>query len=545
MKYYPMKVFSLAFFCLYLPVVAFSQTAKNDRNSLSLIRLDYPDAYSEKIRQVFDQLRLDDRYDMNVIPTQHITVKGQRLYTDREGNFIAPDRTKQIDDFLNAENIGLEIISYLFDRNPQTGRFSLNRLYKRGAYNASDENIRVSRATKRGEDEIKEAGFALIDRSYILVYDFANIRYEYQAGSGSGEGDYYWYASPAAYIFKIEWSETLQNQLFACWIDENTVSFEIGKRKKDFSRLHIPVKFIMRIAHDDFSVCTGIGEQQRKVAKGGQRSASDQTLKEAAFTNLIYRSADALGEKIESKHADFRIQNTLYALHPIRSKIGKKENVRVNDRYFVYEYQMKDDHTLKRRRRGVIGATPRIADNRGVATGQTPTTEFYQMAGGRLAEGMTIEEKHSLHLNLDLGYRYGNLEGGYIGVGTSLYAARAANHNAWLGVTVGDKTVTVTLDYGFGWRSNNFALYPYVGAGLDCFLSEKEDTPDSATEGNRAWLAQGGARFDLNIYYPVQLFGGVEYNYLFEKGEAYVEKMQKKDRNAEGINVYGGLRICF
>lgn len=130
---------------------------------------------------------------------------------------------------------------------------------------------------------------------------------------------------------------------------------------------------------------------------------------------------------------------------------------------------------------------------------------------------MTIEEKHSLYVNLDLGYRYGNLEGGYIGLSTNLYAARAANHNAMMGVTVGNKTVTVTLDYGFGVRCNNFALYPYIGAGLDCFLNEKEDSEHSTTEGNRAWLAQGGVRFDLNIYYPVQLFGAVEYDCLFDK----------------------------
>lgn len=540
-----MKFLHFAFFCLFFPTVAFSQTDKSDRNSLSLIRLNYPDAYSEKIRQVFDLLRLDERYDINAIPTRHIQVNGQRRYTDQEGNLTAPDRTRQIGDFLNVENIGLEIISYLFDRNPQTGQFSLERLYRRGAYNASDENIRVSRATKRGEEEIKEAGFNLIDRSYVLVYDYANIRYEYQAGSEIREGDYYWYASPAAYIFKIEWNEALQNKLFACWIDENTNSFEIGRRKKAFNQLQIRVKFIMRIADDDFSVCTGIEEQRRNVAKGGKRTASDETLKETAFTNLIYKAADALGEKIETKHADFHIQNTLYALHPLRAKIGKKENVRINDRYFVYEYQMKDDNTLERRRRGVVRATPRIADNRTVTTGRTPATEFYQIAGGRLAEGMTMEEKHSLHFNLDLGYRYGNLEGGYIGLSTNLYAARAANHNALLGVTVGDKTVTVTLDYGFGWRCNNFALYPYVGAGLDCFLNENDESSGSAAGGNRAWLAQGGARFDLNIYYPVQLFGGVEYNYLFEKGDAYLENMQQKDRDAEGVNMYGGLRICF
>lgn len=522
-----------------------AQTATNDRNSLSIILLDYPDTYRDAVHQVFDLLRLDDRYDINRIPTRYITVNGQRSYTDKEGNAIAADRTQQIADFLNTENTGLEIISYLFNRNPQNGQLSLERLYQRGVYNATDENIQESRATKRGEAELHEAGFHLVDRSYILVYDYANIGYEYRKGSGINEGDYYWYATPAAYLFKIEWNEELQTKLFDCWIDENTSSFEIGRRKKAFQSLRIPVKFVMKAEDNDFAVATGIEAQQQKVAKGEKRTYSNEDLKNAAFTNLIYKAADILGEKIESKHTDFHIQNTLYAVRPLRAKIGKKENVRVNDRYFVYEYRMSDDGTVGKSRRGVIRATNRIADNRKVATGDTPTTEFIQLAGRKLAEGMSIEEKHSLYFNLDLGYRYGNLEGGYIGLSTNLYAARAASHNAMMGVTIGKDAVTVTLDYGFGLRGNNFDIYPYIGAGLDSFLSDKDEEASSTSNNRRAWLAQGGVRFDLNIYYPVQLFGAVEYNYVFNKGDSYEEKVKIKDRDPEGVNAYAGLRICF
>lgn len=522
-----------------------AQTATNDRSSLSIILLDYPDTYRDAVHQVFDLLRLDDRYDINRIPTRYIIVNGQRSYTDKEGNAIAADRTQQIADFLNTENTGLEIISYLFNRNPQNGQLSLERLYQRGVYNATDENIHVSQATKRGEADLRDAGFRLIDRSYILVYDYANIGYEYRKGSGINEGDYYWYATPAAYLFKIEWNEELQTKLFDCWIDENTSSFEIGRRKKAFQSLRIPVKFVMKAEDNDFAVATGIEAQQQKVAKGEKRTYSNEDLKNAAFTNLIYKAADILGEKIESKHTDFHIQNTLYAVRPLRAKIGKKENVRVNDRYFVYEYRMSDDGTVGKSRRGVIRATNRIADNRKVATGDTPTTEFIQLAGRKLAEGMSIEEKHSLYFNLDLGYRYGNLEGGYIGLSTNLYAARAASHNAMMGVTVGKDAVTVTLDYGFGLRGNNFDIYPYIGAGLDSFLSDKDEDTSSTSSNRRAWLAQGGVRFDLNIYYPVQLFGAVEYNYVFNKGDSYEEKVKIKDRDPEGVNAYAGLRICF
>ena len=212
----------------------------------------------------------------------------------------------------------------------------------------------------------------------------------------------------------------------------------------------------------------------------------------------------------------------------------------------MYELVAQNDNSTKLIRKGVVKATTHIAENRQVATGNSPTTEFYQIAGGKLEAGMTLKEKRSCYLNLDLGYRYGELEGIYAGLNTSLYATRATSHHIMLQVTGWDKAVTASIDYGFGLRCNNFEIYPYIGAGLDSFLKDDDesDTDDKAGKNN-AWLAQGGLRFHLNIYYPVQLFGGVEYNYPFSEGENYKEKKITKDRDIEGFNLYGGLRICF
>lgn len=113
-----------------------------------------------------------------------------------------------------------------------------------------------------------------------------------------------------------------------------------------------------------------------------------------------------------------------------------------------------------------------------------------------------------------------------------------------LGLTGWDKALTLTLDYGFGLRCNNFDIYPYIGAGLDSFLKDKDES-DEDSKQSMAWLAQGGVRFNLNIYYPLQLFGAVEYNYLLKEEENYTNKKILKDRDIEGFNLYGGIRICF
>ncbi|MCD8135538.1 MAG: hypothetical protein LUH01_06135, partial [Parabacteroides gordonii] len=441
-------------------------------------------------------------------------------------------------------NIGKEIISYLFNRNSNTGEMSTERIHSRGLYNVSDQNILESQATKRGIEGLKDQGFSLIRNCHLMILDYANIRYEYKKGDDNG--DFYWYSTPAAYLFKIEWNEQLQNELFDCWIDESTPVTERKNKKIAFEKLSVPMKFIIRVTDDSRSENTGIEEQQRKVNNGGKRKYRNEDLKENAFNKMIFLAADYLRERIEGKYESFQIQNSIYAIHPIRSKIGKKEGIKVNDRYFVYEHIAKNDKSTKLARRGVVKATTHIANNRQIATGDSPTTEFYQIAGGKLEEGMTLKEKQSYYINLDLGYRYGELEGIYAGINTSLYATRATNHYIMLQVTGWEKAVTASIDYGFGLRCNNFEIYPYIGAGLDSFLKDKDESEADDKEGkNNAWLAQGGVRFNLNIYYPVQLFGAVEYNYPFSEGEKYKEKKITKDRDIEGFNLCGGIRICF
>lgn len=538
-----MKKTLFILFILLATAVTYAQTDKSDRSSLSIVLLDYDDQYSQPINDLFNRLMLDSRYDINRIDTRKIIVKGERTRANKQGNYYAPDRTQDIETFLNNNNVGKEIISYLFNRNKQTGTMSLDKLHTRGIYNVSDQDIIESRATKRGLEGLKDKGFSLIDKSHIMLFDFANIRYEYKKGNNN-DGDFYWYATPAVYLFKIKWDETLQNQLFDCWIDNATPIAERKQKKAAFEKLHVPVEFIIKYTNDSRSESTGIEAEQRRVDKGNQRRYSNSELKNNSFNKMIASAADYLGERIEGKYDAFKIQNSIYSTHPIKVKIGRKEGVKTNDRYYVYEYISNGNGHTQPRRKGVVKATSHIARNEMVATGQSPTTEFYQIAGGRLEEGMVLKEKQSYYLNLDLGYRYGELEGVYAGLSTVFYATRATNHNVMLGLTGWDKALTLTLDYGFGLRCNNFDIYPYIGAGLDSFLKDKDES-DEDNKQSMAWLAQGGVRFNLNIYYPLQLFGAVEYNYLLKEEENYTNKKILKDRNIEGFNLYGGIRICF
>lgn len=527
-----------------IPVSAFAQISKSDRNAISIMQIRYDDNYTADLNQVFARMRLEDRYDINNIPTKYIYTKGERVHINKNEKMEAPDRTQQLTQYLNEQNIGLEIISFLFNRNPQSGHMNTERLNKRGAYNASDENVLESIATKRGISKIYDEGFKLIDNSYIFIFDFTNIQCKYEKKSSKDEGDYYWSMTPAAYLFKIEWNEDLQNRLFDCWIDQETPEEEVYEKRKAFERIVVPIKFMSREEYYDCRESTGIEEQNRNAEKGKKRKYSNEQLRESAFVNMVFKAADYLGEELVNKYETFHITNSLYATGPLRAKIGKKESVNVNDLYYVYENILQSNGSIKRVRRGVIRSTKYITDNRSVSTGSSGTTEFYQIAGGKLEEGMTLKEKRNFCASFDLGYRYGGLEGVYAGLSMFLYASRVMNHNIMFESTIWKDAATVSFNYGFGPRCNNFDIFPYIGIGLDNFFTSDEEKELDLNK-NLGWIAKGGIRFNLNIYYPIQLFGAAEYDYLFNKNEEYSQLSSIKDRDVQGFNVYGGIRVCF
>ena len=119
---------------------------------------------------------------------------------------------------------------------------------------------------------------------------------------------------------------------------------------------------------------------------------------------------------------------------------------------------------------------------------------------------MTLKEKRNFCASFDLGYRYGELEGVYAGFSLFLYGSRVMNHNFMLEATIWENSATVSLDYGFGPRCNNFDIFPYVGIGLDNFFTNEEEQ-ELGLKKNLAWIVKGGVRFNLNIYYPINLFG--------------------------------------
>ncbi|MDD2560356.1 MAG: hypothetical protein PHE04_06795 [Bacteroidales bacterium] len=520
------------------------------RNSASIVRLEYGDSYDPEVAAFINNARLGGRFDINDIALQALKIDESRTFYP-EGSSLpkAPDRTELISTMLNGQKAGQQIVAYIFNRQAD-GSMNLDRVFERGEYSAHDVDMRLSGTLK--VETVRDAGSQLIGRSYLMVYDVTNLRKEY-----SGEGDsreLYWKATSALYLFKLNWDEQDLDTFYdKYWLDENTPAEEKQAKKDAFEAWNIPVELVSRVNLSDKSISTGIEANKRMGVLGDKKKTDEQRLSDA-FAELHQQICSDLNYKIEKQHEDFVVTTPITSLRPIRAKIGTKEDVRHGLRFYAYGFKGNSDGSIKLVRKGILRATKNIADNRIVATGESPESEFTKIAGyGRVVEGLTLVEKKDLNLSIGVGFN--SIPQG-IAVSGGFHADLSyENHTrkgfcayTSLALNIDGSAMNGILSYGYGLRIPNFEIYPFAGVGIDAYSFEGDDAYEDSDLN--AYLLQGGLRAQLNIFYPVYLFWNVSYNTVFLKGSVYeslegVSNSLGDFRDMNGTQTALGVRFCF
>lgn len=574
----------MKYVCWILPVLLFLNGLlcgqEYNRSSVSLILMDYKDALQKQVFNDFSMLQASDRYDKNKIATELLIYNGSREYKTKDVlsgkmEIASPDRTELLTNYLNEQNVGLQVIGFIFNRQAD-GLMNAEIINQRAAYNKTDEDYEVLQATSKSTGGLREGGEALIKNSYIMVYDYANLRLEKWKGFLESEEDYYWRATPTLYLFQVDFTDELRQKYYEeCWMDEETPEAERAAFRERFETFRVPVKFVMKY-NTTQDVATGI-TAFRKKTKEQKGNVTEESLKAAALNKLVAGAYEYLNEQIEKKNEAFQVKTAVDDVKPVRAKIGMKEGVKTDQRYFMYEYMQDESGKEFKRRMGVLRATNKITDNRQVTTGETEPTEFYQIAGKAAQPGWDMLEKKSLGVNLEVGYQVGNLNGVAFSVTGSFYGRKNLNHYflvdflygtdkyeiEWWSKNSGSYVKTVNynlfvmnIGYGYGFMKRNWELYPYIGAGANMLLNDekKEDKDNSSSEeedskfmDETAWMFNFGVRGTINIWYPIQAFGGIEFSTALSKGKTYDALCVDKDldKATSGVHFKFGVRYCF
>lgn len=521
------KLFTSLALCGCLVVSAQEKVRENvqddyKRNSLSIIVVDRGDNYDDTVFEAVRSINLGDKFDLNLIPTNRITISGNRANT--VGGI-------EVGKAVNASDLGKEILSYWFDRQAD-GTMNAKRLEQRGNYNADDQDVLNARAAKVGPESLGDTGYALVSGSYVMILDYSGI-----TSSKNDKQEVSWSVTTNAYVYQIDYSQDIEAQVIEAWIYEDDTPEVIAQKNEAYAKILVGMSPKATVSYTTSA----------KEADGGVRAA----IVEGYGETLL---------RLENQIPAWNVTTSIALRNPLRAKIGTKEGVKNRMRFQAYmvkgDRKTGEPYTVSK---GYIRATT-IADNRGMATGQsTKFTEFYQISGGKIDEGMTIKQKNDLGMGVSLGYKVGglapyNLTVDYLASintkGFSHYGLLNIGYDMFSGSKIGDKVgkyldagdltgltdggisyINFGIGYGFGIRPiRHVELMPFIMGGGDYmmnhndFLNENagEETEDSFMD-KVAWYGNAGLRINFNVKYPLQLFIQADYTLLFVKEGSYYE----------------------
>ncbi len=521
-----------------------------DRSSLTVLILDFgSENHFEGVKESFSKLAFGDKYYRNDIGISVLKPNFTRAEFSVKPNEL-------IANLLKEQRVAEQIIAHWYSMKDD-GSMSLELVHERGMFNATDASYLQAQSTKRGNTALMDYGTRLINLSYILVLDYKDIKTMAEAKIKDMRG---WKADVNGYLFKLDYNEEIQNAFYDSWIDETDAPEAKEEKKGKVQQITVPISFVTKVSQPTTSSQAEGTTQLGKFVK--------QKSEKILLEELVQKSYDEVLYFLEKGYEEFRVKTTVYQVRPIRAKIGKKEGLKTDYRFFAYEYVYNEKkNTVEPKFRGVIRATSNIVDNRKVASGDMGTTKFYQTAGRRIRAGYLLQQRNDFGASLLVGYENGEVGGLYARVdlrlgrfigmkATYLYGEIGLQSKEYINVEWTDENSVygsasgkaTFLRYGAGIAkgfhfARNFELAPYVGAGLETAKYKDED------EDLSSLYFRVGANLALNLKHNIQLVGGAGvYSFIskasygdFELEESWTDLFE----NREGVSAMVGIRIQF
>jgi len=541
-------------------------SSEYDRNAVTFIGLDFNENLSADVYKKISELKVPDKYYDNTIDGNILKPGVSRESVSNQ--YTGLDENK-IPQWLNDNKVGQKILSDWFNRQTD-GSFNVETLKERGLFNANDNDFMVASASKRGESSLMDMGMQLVDQSYVLVFDYTDImtmnqyydKNEVPADKRTMNG---FRTSLNTYLFKLNFNDSVAATFFQnYWFGAND-SNAAGK-KEAFENASFPFVFVSK-QHNDIS-STQYNEGQTLAPK--VQKTKDQLLEQLASSSL-----EAVMTDVENQKQEFRVKAMVSSVHPIAAKIGKKEGLKFDQRYFVLENRQRNNGTLYTKRIAVVKSMS-VVNNMSVTTGQTNASTFYQIAGGGVDNyGMFLEQHNDVGLNLALGYSMTGLTGytgraeyyiskafgGMVKPGKSgkgltswkIYVEGGYDLQNDYTVEVSDFTDNFTFMRVSGGLAKDFYPIsflhwgPFIGYGVEEISWESEDNVSVSSD-----FIEAGVRVGVNLAHNIQLIGSATYYSLIsselkDSDSGETEEFEYKDyfEDRMGLSLNVGIRFMF
>ncbi|WP_428223532.1 hypothetical protein [Flavobacterium sp.] len=394
------------FFCSLLIVSAlFKAEAQNKdvieskyrRSSIYTVMINQPKLpYADVIKQHFQSSPVPDKFNDHNL--------GKRVY---ETDQLPTDGTTPA--ILNE--IARDMVAKWFNRSSKGG-FNMDLIKKRGFYDASALDIKNAQASKRGLDQLADAGEDLIGKTFVLINEFKYTDKEEVAkkasgflsaagsiGSAMGVSNASLIAETAGaglevagkgyvvktkgYLYQLVWDEETAATFYKdYWADDATITPE-KKRAFDESTF-FKLKYI------------GTDVSWADI----QSTIFTKKTNEELVQRATLKSIDKTIVALQKNHDEFKTKTPIFTVEPITAKIGTKEGVTEKSSFDVLEQVEDENGKIKYNKVGVVKVDTDfpIWDNTYGAEEEHPEskvdrTYFKKVSGKDLFPGMLLVQR--------------------------------------------------------------------------------------------------------------------------------------------------------
>jgi hypothetical protein len=372
-----MKKIILSLFVTVVTVLASShaiaqkieaQTATYVRNGLS-IHFATPSGFTN---DVINSIKVSGKYDDNSFGDNIL-----RLNSSFNGqSTISKDKKSKTTSLVESEAATpeyqsvLEAIASQKIPNKVLAKILLNAsgkvdytatIFKRGEYNATDNTMIAANASNEGLSAVQTDAIAnVLNNVYLLIQQTGSI-----TSKSSKDGSTY--SVPfKSYLLQVDLSELLSTNQFYKTFSSNDA--DVASKINNYN---FKIKLI--------SVTEGIGSTtDKELELKGLKMVSTQKSQEQIYSDLANATINSGLIDHSNNYEAFKVKTRVNSVGPITAKIGKKEGLRIDDRFEVFRNKIDEKTGEKFARKLGYVRVAKVADNAKVADGDTEPSKFYK-----------------------------------------------------------------------------------------------------------------------------------------------------------------------
>ncbi len=242
-----------------------------------------------------------------------------------------------------------------------SGKVDYTTIFKRGEYNATDNTMIAANASNEGLTGVQsDAVSNVLNNVYLLIQQTGTI-----TTKSSKDGSTY--SVPfKSYLLQVDLSE-----LFATNQFYKTFSANDADVAAKINNYNFKIKLI--------SVSEGIGStSDKELELQGLKMVSTPKSQEQIYTDLATATIDGGLTDHANNYEAFKVKTKVFSVGPITAKIGKKEGLRIDDRFEVFRNGIDKSTGDKFARKLGYVRVAKVADNEKVADGNSEPSKFYK-----------------------------------------------------------------------------------------------------------------------------------------------------------------------